>query len=253
MKYDSFNLQYFLRNALDSNHPIVLDWDGGGDNRHTCSLVIHSKHLATKVHELSKCRFGKKAFDAAYPCVVEPNNDHSRLIGGIFDGDGCFSISKSGLMTFCIDSASKPLLEAIQKVINRLCGDLETMGRIYCQPSRSASRVDSHSLRYGTKNDVVAIGDWMYGSIDSDWSTCPEPYMVPYHLKKYKRYELYKSIVNERKQVRKEAFMWLKQEELQRDAECLLFLQKICIGMEPNNYNLQFTNRFRKLAFESIG
>lgn len=89
LRYDSFNILYFLRKIIKSDH--LLAFDRLPDGRLLCSLSMYSKQLATVVADLSQCRLGKKAVDINYPMHVLPNDDHSSLIRGIFEGDGCLS------------------------------------------------------------------------------------------------------------------------------------------------------------------
>ena len=93
----------------------------------------------------------------------------------------------------------------------------------------------------------------MYGSIPEDWLEYSkeqlDPYMMPFNVKKYERYKLCKSILNNEQHVRRDAIIRLQdEEEKKRESVVLSRLHNICLGLEPNQYDFRFSDTFRESA-----
>ena len=243
-KYDSFNILYFIREALESNHLIFIDKTKKGS--YVAGLEIYNKHLADTVFELAACRQGKKSFDIEYPSpIICPTNDHSNLIRGIFDGDGSFGRAAGDRFELKFSSSSKRCLDVIQQKISTSVPGLRKNG------SFNTHREPYCDLRYHTTSDIINIGDWFYEAVPEDWMLVANEYdhplskfMVPYHRKKYDRHQWLKKIYQETPKIRAEAMRHLIKEEERIEKEILLILHRMSVGMEDNPYGFHFRQNF---------
>lgn len=260
LRYDSFNILYFLRDAINSDHPIFFDRKK--DGIYGCTLELHSTHLGKQALKLAQCRKGKKAFDIQYPSsTICSTNDHSNVVLGIFDGDGTLKRNgrKTSTMVYEITSSSKLLLQGIHEKIQDGLPTLASNGSI-------TSVKTLHRLKYCTRSDILAIGDWMYSSIPDDWNSVHcnpagndesismiSQYLVPYHRKKYLRYQWFQKIHNETPAKRAEAIEQLINEEKQLDDEILTILRKMSLELIPKPDCFRFRRRFVEDAERNIG
>ena len=247
LRYDSFNILYFIKKALNADHPIKFDVRK--DNTYVCSLDLSSAHLAKTTCDLAQCRQGKKAFDIQYPSsLLCPSDDHGSLVLGIFDGDGSFSRTTNNRLEFNITSSSKQFLLGVQTSINKSIPSLISSGSV----QEYGSNTSYYHLRYHTTDDVAAIGDWMYSSLPKDWidgkhqdiDSPISKLMVPYHRKKYLRHQWLQQVKHEIPTVRAKAMESLVSQEKKSDEDILLMLQKMSLGLEFNAYGFHFRKRF---------
>lgn len=132
-----------LRKSLKSNAPIKME------RGNMCTLTVSSKIL---MQGLSKHGvIPNKTFATRMPDI--PKHLVRHFIRGIFDGDGCITLSKD-LKRAAVDIAgTKELLEQIQAVlIEELC----------LTKTKIIQTKSIFVLRYGGVNQPKKIGEWLY-------------------------------------------------------------------------------------------
>eukprot|EP01084_Bolivina_argentea_P152642 266239_1 len=179
LKYNSYQSLQNLRQIVGSTHPIAFMHASG---RIKCCFTFSSKQLQGNIQLLLGCQPNRKTFELKFPsidAIYVPT-----LIRSIIDGDGSWLFdTHSQSMRLKIASANLQFLEEIQHAINNNCFNTNKMhGGIHAENKTNRA----FSLQYSRKDELQAIGEWIYPEIHVGTNT--------YSEYKYNRYKLFHSL-----------------------------------------------------------
>ena len=260
LRYDSYNILYFLKNILNSNHPICFASNGSplakdpATKYHKATVNFLSKKLASKAAQVMDCTLNRKAFEVKYPerAFMDESLDVS-FVRGVFEGDGTLSISLSkGLFTLNFYSSNYKFLTRIHNVVSVNCFGGADKGSVLS--TKSSSEKPIYTLSYCAQSDIVSILDWMYSPVDIEKKAVSSErcLLAPCHIKKYNRYMLLKEIQTLSKSERIDAMKQIMCDEKNESTKVLHQLFEISLDQKPNTQNFRFYKTFKRCALDVV-
>jgi transposase len=147
-KRDDYIL-YFFKELLQSYAKITSDYTEG---REYSRLKIGSKRIYEDLLQYGLTP--RKTFKLKYP--QEILSDHRPFILGLFDGDGCISLSKKDKNPYISFTGTEDMVTNIQNILEYELG-------ISGQKIRKIRKNgNTYVLAYEGSNQGKKIGDWMY-------------------------------------------------------------------------------------------